>query len=259
LQSVGFTHFFILRVGYWGSYSIINEIKAQEDFCAENENCYIITRAPSLIPYPGATTSNWWKYEPSYEYNDCRDSYITNTTNKHFNEKAFKIFARKSADNIHRILHLGLEPLLEEENVKDMLPGEEEDPESDLTSQYYYGGVELYTVVEGAYLGNVVPTKFTESSTAYSQIFAVEPNTTYKATAVYPDKQIVYVLLESDTGLTIGGSLDFVSSNTTGARTVGEKNEPQVITTTADCYFIAFSGFKGTDGKYQHVKLEKVE
>jgi hypothetical protein len=66
-------------------------------------------------------------------------------------------------------------------------------------------------------------------------------------------------LLESDTGLTIGGSLDFVSSNTTGARTVGEKNEPQVITTTADCHFIAFSGFKGTDGKYQHVKLEKVE
>ena len=382
LQSVGFTHFFILRVGYWGAYSIINEIKAQEDFCAENENCYIITRAPSLIPYPGATTSNWWKYEPSYEYNDCRDSYITNTTNKHFNEKAFKIFARKSADNIHRILHLGLEPLLEEENVKDMLPDDDNNEEpvegekltpviisgayissqqvytvdaascvhvfkvvpgtryylsaekgptgvdsnrnliyapikdikdvvpgaavqfasgyteriviyakddvngaSDVftvpsdcnyiavssyksgaiinvigqRADYYYGGVELYTVVEGAYLGNVVPTKFTASSTAYSQIFAVEPNTTYKATAVNPDKQIVYVLLESDTGLTIGGSLDFVSSNTTGARTVGEKNEPQVITTTADCHFIAFSGFKGTDGKYQHVKLEKVE
>ena len=129
LQSVGFTHFFILRVGYWGSYSIINEIKAQEDFCAENENCYIITRAPSLIPYPGATTSNWWKYEPSYEYNDCRDSYITNTTNNHFNEKAFKIFARKSADNIHRILHLGLEPLLEEENIKDMLPDDDNNEE----------------------------------------------------------------------------------------------------------------------------------
>ena len=381
LQSVGFTHFFILRVGYWGSYSIINEIKAQEDFCAENENCYIITRAPSLIPYPGATTSNWWKYEPSYEYNDCRDSYITNTTNKHFNEKAFKIFARKSADNIHRILHLGLEPLLEEENIKDMLPDDDNNEEpvegEELTpviisgayissqqiytvddascvhvfkvvpgtryylsaekgptgvdsnrnliyapikdikdvvpgsavqfasgyteriviyakddvngasdvftvpsdcnyiavssyksgaiinvigqrADYYYGGVELYTVVEEAYLGNVVPTKFTASSTAYSQIFAVEPNTTYKATAVNPDKQIVYVLLESDTGLTIGGPLDFVSSNTTGARTVGEKNEPQVITTTADCHFIAFSGFKGTDGKYQHVKLEKL-
>jgi hypothetical protein len=129
LQSIGFTHFFILRVGYWGSYNIINEIKAQEDFCAENDNCYIITRAPSLIPYPGATTSNWWKYEPSYEYNDCRDSYITNTTNNHFNEKAFKIFARKSADNIHRILHLGLEPLLEEENIKDMLPDDDNNEE----------------------------------------------------------------------------------------------------------------------------------
>jgi hypothetical protein len=66
-------------------------------------------------------------------------------------------------------------------------------------------------------------------------------------------------LLESDTGLTIGGSLDFVSSNTTGARTVGAKNEPQTITTTSDCHFIAFSGYKGSDGKYQHVTLEKVE
>ena len=120
LQSLGFTHFFILRVGFWGSASVINEIKAQTDFCEENENCYIITRAPSLIPHPGATTDNWWIREPSEEYADCRDSYLASTSNHHFNEKAHKIFARRSAENIHRILHLGLPPILEDENIKGM-------------------------------------------------------------------------------------------------------------------------------------------
>ena len=118
LQSLGFTHFFILRVGFWGSTSIINEIKAQTDFCAENENCYIVTKAPSLIPHPSANTSNWWISEPSSEYSDCRDSYLANTSNHHFNEKAHKIFARRSADNINRILHLGFPPILEDENIK---------------------------------------------------------------------------------------------------------------------------------------------
>ena len=36
-------------------------------------------------------------------------------------------------------------------------------------------------------------------------------------------------------------------------------NEPQIITTPSDCHFIAFSGYKGSDGKYQHVMLETVE
>ena len=118
LQSIGFTHFFILRVGFWGSTSVIHEIKAQTDFCAENENCYIVTKAPSLIPHPSANTTNWWISEPSSEYADCRDSYLANTSNHHFNEKAHKIFARRSAENINRILHLGLPPVLEEENIK---------------------------------------------------------------------------------------------------------------------------------------------
>lgn len=121
LQSLGFTHFFVLRVGWWGGSAIINEIKAQTDFCAENENCYIVTRAPSLIPHPTANTSNWWIKEPSEEYADCRDSYLASTSNHHFNEKAHKIFAKRSADNIERVLHLGLEPILEEENIKQMV------------------------------------------------------------------------------------------------------------------------------------------
>ena len=98
----------------------MNVIKAQTDFCEENDNCYIVTKAPSLIPHPSATTENWWIEEPSSEYDDCRDSYISNTSNHHFNEKAHKIFARRSADNIHRILHMGLPPVLEKENIKGM-------------------------------------------------------------------------------------------------------------------------------------------
>lgn len=121
LQSIGFTHFFILRVGFWGGTSLINEIKAQTDFCNDNENCYIITKAPSLIPHPGATTKNWWVNEPSPEYDNCRDSYIASTSNHHFNEKAHKIFAQRCADNAHRILHLGLDPILEEENIREMV------------------------------------------------------------------------------------------------------------------------------------------
>ena len=121
LQNLGFTHFFILRVGYWGSTSVIQEIRAQEDFCAENENCYIITRAPSLIPHPTATVDNWWISTPSAEYDNCRDSYLVSTSNHHFNEKAHKIFAERAAINIDRILHKGLDPIIEEENLKLLL------------------------------------------------------------------------------------------------------------------------------------------
>lgn len=121
LQRLGFTHFFVLRVGYWGNTKIINIIKAQEDFCKENDNCYIVTRAPSLVPYPGATTSNWWIKEPDAKYAECRDSLITSTSNNHFNEKGHKLFAEVSANNVNRVLHLGLEPILEEENIKGMV------------------------------------------------------------------------------------------------------------------------------------------
>ena len=121
LLKLGFTHFFVYRVGFWGSAAILNVIKAQEDFCNETENCYIVTRSPSLAAYPGRTTENWWITEPSDEYLRCRDSYLTDIGNNHFNEKAFKLFAKRSATNVHRVLYLGLEPVLEEENIKGML------------------------------------------------------------------------------------------------------------------------------------------
>ena len=131
LQELGFTHFFVLRVGYWGNTGILNVIKAQEDFCTENSNCYIVTRAPSLIPHPGATMENWWISEPDAEYDDCRDSYVVSTSNNHhFNEKAMRIFAERSAENIHRILYQGLDPVLEEENIRGLMK-EEQKPEDE--------------------------------------------------------------------------------------------------------------------------------
>ena len=120
-KALGFTYLFILRVGYWGNTGIINIMKAQEDFCKANSDCYIVTRAPSLVPYPGLANS-WWITTPSTEYNNCRDSLLSsNITNQHFNEKGHKLFAKRSADNINRILHFNLEPILEEENVKGMV------------------------------------------------------------------------------------------------------------------------------------------
>lgn len=144
LQELDFTHFFVLRVGYWGNTNILNVIKAQEDFCAENENCYIVTRAPSLIPYPSRTTNNWWINEPSEEYDNCRDSYLVDSSNNHFNEKAMVIFAKRSAENIHRILYLGLDPVLEEENIKGMQVEEEKPEIEDATPYTSYIGTETF-------------------------------------------------------------------------------------------------------------------
>ena len=148
LQTLGFTHFFVLRVGYWGNTGLLEIIKAQEDFCAENEGCYIVTRAPSLIPHPTATTENWWINEPDAQYADCRDSYVVPSSgNHHFNEKAMQIFAERSAENIHRILYQGLDPVLEEENiqglVKDEQKPEEEHPEDKTPYTSYVGTVDF--------------------------------------------------------------------------------------------------------------------
>jgi hypothetical protein len=130
LQDLGFTHFFLYRVGFWGSAAILNVIKAQEEFCHTTKNCYVVTRAPSLVTYPGLTTENWWIKEPTDEYGKCRDHELSNISNHHFNEKAFKLFAKRSAENVHRLLHLGLEPVLEEENIKGMMDQKNADASS---------------------------------------------------------------------------------------------------------------------------------
>jgi hypothetical protein len=123
LRSLGFTHFFCVRVGFWGSGDgkrIHEVMQAQEEFCRENENCYIITRAMSLMPYPGIKNEDWFVEPPEEKYENCRDCYF-GYGNPHINEKGFSIIAKAAADNALRVLREGKEPVLEKENVKKLL------------------------------------------------------------------------------------------------------------------------------------------
>ena len=227
LKELGFTHFFVLRVGYWGSQNIINVIQAQEDFCAENENCYIVTRAPSLMAHPGANTGNWWAEEPGEEYQNGRDSYLVEgSTNHHFNEKAYRLFAERAAENIHRILYLGMEPILEEENIKALIKaGESSTPEAtepeDDTPYDTYIGAEVYknkiavSTVNGVWIEknpgsasarstDLIPVKSTDSVWVQYVFYLSEAH----AIGGFYDEDGAFVapLYYKDFGLSLGGS-----------------------------------------------------
>lgn len=124
LKALGFTHFFCVRVGFWGEYNENNHIhevmEAQEEFCRENENCYMITRAMSLIPYKRIANELWFTKEPDEKYRDCRDTAYGFGT-PHVNEKGFAVIAEAMADNSLRVLREGKEPVLEEELVKKLV------------------------------------------------------------------------------------------------------------------------------------------
>lgn len=121
VKSLGFTHFFCVRVGNWKvKGDICGIMRAQEEFCAENDNCYMITRAMSFMINPGVDTDDWFTEEPSEEYHDCRDSCF-GFGNPHINEKGFALVAKRMADNAVRVLCDGKEPVLEKEIVAKML------------------------------------------------------------------------------------------------------------------------------------------
>ena len=119
-MELGFTHFFCVRVGNWGvTGDMCRVMRAQEEFCAENEKCYIITRAMSFMPNPGIDTEGWFAEEPGDEYKDCRDSCL-GFGNPHINEKGFALIAERMADNTARVF-AGKEPVLEKEIVAKMI------------------------------------------------------------------------------------------------------------------------------------------
>ena len=276
LQDLGFTHFFVLRVGYWGSVGILNVIKAQEDFCSENENCYIVTRAPSLVPHPGATTANWWISEPSAEYNNCRDSYLVNSGNNHFNEKAMQIFAERSAKNIHRILHLGLDPILEEENIQGMPIGKDEDkPNVDLpedTTPYTsYIGAEVFcnglsvskksdTWVEKssstAASTDLIPVKSTDSVWLQYVFFLSEAH----AVGGFYDEngRLVAPLYYKDFGFTLGSA-----GGTAAFRTPEEKNRVSIAAiesaTGKKIAFVRFTAWAASAGGHTNTEARIYE
>ena len=123
MKKLGFTHFFCIRIGNWpknGENRTHEVMKAQEEFCAETENCYLITRAMSFMPCGKADKEGWFTEEPGEEYSNCRDSYY-GFANPHINEKGFALIAKRVADNAVRVLREGKEPLLEREIVSKLV------------------------------------------------------------------------------------------------------------------------------------------
>lgn len=117
LKENGFTKFFMIRVGYWGNKAITDIMKAQEDFCKEEENAYMLTRVCSFFEFKGQqNTENWFKNPITEEFTPCRDSFY-GFDNQHINEKGFKVIAKYALPNIIKILFENKEPLLEEENI----------------------------------------------------------------------------------------------------------------------------------------------
>lgn len=118
LKSIGFTKFFMIRVDFWGNPYIVNVMRAQELFCEQNENCYMMTRLLSFITVPTENMAEMNKHLLP-ELDDCRDVFY-GYSNCHINEKGFSLVAKKMASNAYRVLKENLPPELEEELVPEM-------------------------------------------------------------------------------------------------------------------------------------------
>ena len=90
-------------------------MRAQEDFCKENADCYMMTRFLSYIIYPKGAPRELYTRMPE-EYRSCRDT-AYGFRNAHVNERGFSIAAERVADNMVRILREHQAPILEEELV----------------------------------------------------------------------------------------------------------------------------------------------
>lgn len=119
LKKVGFTHFFCLRVDYFGATGIDQVMLAQEHFADSNEGVYMLTRAASYFYYEGRDEKDWFCTLPGEEYQLCRDSFF-GFDNQHINEKGFLLLAKRAAENLVRILIQGESPILEEENIRSL-------------------------------------------------------------------------------------------------------------------------------------------
>ena len=121
LKAIGFTHFFCIRIDYFGSDNIYRVMQAQEDFVAHHDDAYMLTRVASYLTYPEQNEKEWFVTAPTEECRNCRDSYC-GFGNQHINEKGFSVIATHAVKNLFRVLIQGKEPLLEEENVRLLLP-----------------------------------------------------------------------------------------------------------------------------------------
>ena len=118
LKEIGFTRFFMLRIDLWGGLgATLGVMEAQEKFCLETPDAYMMTRALSFIPYSG---DSMLFTEITDEYRFCRDN-TYGFNNPHLNEKAFQLAAARLAANMDRLLHKGEAPILEDERLKPLI------------------------------------------------------------------------------------------------------------------------------------------
>ena len=120
LKEIGFTHFFCIRVDFFGVSSIDRIMEAQESFTSSHTDAHMLTRVASFFPYAGWDGEDWFLTPPAEEYLNCRDSFF-GFENQHINEKGFSVIASHAAENLARILIQGYPPILEEENIRSLL------------------------------------------------------------------------------------------------------------------------------------------
>ncbi len=119
LKKFGFTKFLMIRVPYWSEPCIADIMRAQELFCTENDDTYMLTRVCSFVPWGGLDTKEWQIGEPGEEFSLCRDCFY-GFTNQHINDKGFRLVASYAVPNVIRIFE-GKEPILENERVKALI------------------------------------------------------------------------------------------------------------------------------------------
>ena len=124
LKQSGFTHFFCIRIDYFGEDGICKVMRAQENFVSRHSDAYMLTRAASYLAYPEQNEAEWFISPPTEEYRDCRDSFF-GYGNDHINEKGFLLLAERAVKNLYRVLGENKEPILEDENIKALSKGEE--------------------------------------------------------------------------------------------------------------------------------------
>ncbi len=113
-KALGFTKLMIVRVDPFGNNDIVDVMRAQEDFCKNVEDAYMITRVASYLECYRYTKLPYVKIVP--EFLNCRDS-CYGYDNEHINEQGFKVISKYATPNIIRVLFENAQPVLEEELV----------------------------------------------------------------------------------------------------------------------------------------------
>ena len=119
-KKLGFTHFFMIRVCYWGDDRIAEIMQAQEDFCSVHPDAHMLTRICSYMVYVGQDVDYWYITPPTEELLFCRDSFY-GFYNQHINEKGYQVIAKYAVPNAIRIIFESKSSCLEQELLKPLL------------------------------------------------------------------------------------------------------------------------------------------